>query len=110
MRPMLSVNRFMMAAAAAGVLSVGVPRGPGVATCVGPTMAGGKVGVPTSAVSRVGVGLPVESDEVASPRAENSAPTADQARLPSSNIPTMPTMMAISRAGEPSSGRAGRST
>jgi hypothetical protein len=25
-------------------------------------------------------------------------------------MPTMPTMMAISRAGEPSSGRAGRST
>jgi hypothetical protein len=81
-----------------------------VATSVGPTLAGGKVGVPTSAVSRVGVGLPVESDEVASPRAENSAPTADQARLPSSKMPTMPTMMAISRAGEPSSGRADRST
>ena len=56
------------------------------------------------------VGLPGDNDEVASPSAENSAPTADQARLPSSKMPTMPTMMAISRAGEPSSGRADRST
>ena len=30
-------------------------------------------------------------------------PTADQARLPSSRMPTMPTIAAISRAGEPSS-------
>jgi hypothetical protein len=62
------------------------------------------------AVRRVGVGRFVVNEEVASPRAENSAPTADQARLPSSRMPTMPTMMAISRAGEPSSGRADRST
>jgi hypothetical protein len=68
------------------------------------------VAVVTSAVSRVGVGRAVETLDVASPRAENSAPTADQARLPSSRMPTMPTMMAISRAGEPSSGRADRST
>jgi hypothetical protein len=68
------------------------------------------VGVPMSAVSRVGAGRPVDNDEVASPSAENIAPTADQARLPSSRMPTMPTMMAISRAGEPSSGRADRST
>jgi hypothetical protein len=93
-----------------GTRGVAVPRGPGVAICVGPTIAGAKVAVPTSAVNRVGVGLLVESDEVASPRAENSAPTADQARLPSSKMPTMPTIMAISRAGEPSSGRADRST
>jgi len=89
---------------------VGVLRGPGVAACVGPAFDGARVAVAMSAVNRVGVGRPVEIEDVASPSAENSAPTADQARLPSSKMPTMPTMMAISRAGEPSSGRADRST
>ena len=64
----------------------------------------------TTTTNLVGVGRPGEIRAVASPRAEKSAPTADQARLPSSRMPTMPTMVAISRAGLPSSGRAGRST
>jgi hypothetical protein len=49
--------------------------------------------------------------ELAAPTADANAPTADHARLPNSKMPTMPTMVAISRAGEPSSdGGAGRAT
>jgi hypothetical protein len=70
---------------------------------------GVSVAVATTAASRVGVGRLVRT-AVASPSAPNNAPTADQARLPSSRMPTMPTIAAIKRAGEPSSGRAGRST
>jgi hypothetical protein len=79
--------------------AVWVARAPAVAAA----------GVPANAVSRVGVGPP-DNVEVTAPTALNSAPTADQARLPSSRMPTIPTMMTISRAGEPSSGRADRST
>ena len=47
----------------------------------------------------------------AEPTADASAPTADHARLPSSRMPTMPTIVAIRRVGEPSScGGAGRAT
>lgn len=51
------------------------------------------------------------SAEPAEPTAENSAPTADHARLASSKMATMPTIIAIGRAAEPSSdGGAGRAT
>lgn len=88
---------------------------------VGTTVGVGAVGVggadalvgvtaPTALESPIGVGRLVENVAVAWPSAANIAPTADQARLPSSKMPTIPTMMAISRAGEASSGRADRST
>src|SRR5438477_10854140 len=69
----------------------------GVTAATGPSVDGG--------------GFVAESADAAAPRAASSAPTADQARLPSSRMPTMPTMVAISRPGEPSSdGGAGRAT
>jgi hypothetical protein len=73
--------------------------GAGVTAATGPSVAGAG-------------GLTAEdSAELAAVTAEASAPTADQARLPSSKMPTMPTMVAIRRAGEPSSdGGAGRAT
>src|SRR5690348_5556685 len=46
--------------------------------------------------------------DAAAPSAANRAPTADQARLPSSTMPTMPTIMATSRARDESSGGAPR--
>ena len=65
----------------------------------------------TTGASVGGPALADDSAEPAAPAAETSAPTADQARLPSSRMPTMPTIVAISRAGEPSSdGGAGRAT
>ena len=121
---MVGVNPRIGTAAGVGVsagvragASTGVGDSFGVLASVAPLPAAGVgvaaaigVDVPTSAVSRVGVGRLVDNDDVASPNAANNAPTADQAKLPSSRMPTMPTMMAISRAGEPSSGRADRST
>jgi hypothetical protein len=98
-------------AVAAGVVAgevVGPDVAPGVAAGAGAVSAA--VGVATTAESGAGVGRPFETEDVTPPRALNSAPTADQARLPSSKMPTMPTIVAISRAGEPSSGRVGRST
>jgi hypothetical protein len=68
------------------------------------------VGVPIIAETGPGVGRASEIVDVTLPSALNRAPTADQARLPRSKMPTMPTMVAISRVGEPSSGRAERST
>src|SRR6266511_2590500 len=84
----------------------GADVGPGVGATVadtvdaGPTVGRGVTvgGAATAmAVSRTGVGRAPASEPVASPTAENRAPTADHARLPSSRMPTMPTIVAIKR-------------
>lgn len=68
-------------------------------------------GVTATTGARVGTALDDVNADDAKPIAPNSAPTADHARLASSKMATMPTIMAIGRAGEPSSdGGAGRAT
>jgi hypothetical protein len=58
-----------------------------------------------------GDGFAEDNAVLAAPTAETNAPIADQATLPRRRMPTMPTIVAISRAGEPSSdGGAGRAT
>jgi hypothetical protein len=70
-----------------------------------------RVGVTATAGASVAGDLEEVSTWPADPTAETNAPIADHARLPSSRMPTIPTMVAISRAGEPSSdGGAGRAT
>ena len=82
----------------------------GVVMAATTTTAGDGV-IATTGASVTGGGLTDLRAEVAAPTADASAPTADHARLPNSKMPTMPTMVAISRAGEPSSdGGAGRAT
>jgi hypothetical protein len=121
--------------AGCGSSTHGLRPGTAVAVSVGPGAVGAGVaggvwrgvlrmasGVARSAVglgggiaTAAGVGV-TRADEMlsadrASATAEASAPMADQARLPSKTIPTIPTMVAMIRAGEPSSdGGAGRAT
>jgi hypothetical protein len=81
----------------------GATVGCGVGSCVGASVGTGR-GVGSAVTARFNVGRLTGSAAVASPTAENIAPIADQNKLPNSRMPTMPTIVAMMRPGEPSSG------
>ena len=89
-----------LAAVGAGA-AVAAAVASGLATTVG---AGHGVGAGSSVSSSVGRLLSGGIAEVACPKAPSRVPMADQNRLPNKRMQTMPTIVAIIRPGEPSSG------